>query len=100
MPYVEFHYAPFVGLYPNGPFASEVLEFILRRNADLVSMHWCISRFDGIAVVAARPLVSLTADELRDSVMRLLQERDDFQALVDQECQRTPTANNPPPVGG
>jgi hypothetical protein len=76
-----------LSLYPHdrAPFPAEVMHFILRRNADTSGIHWCLSRHEGLCVVAVRSLQSLTADKFRRLVVSMSEEHKQLAALAEKE---------------
>jgi hypothetical protein len=83
MPYLEL-LLPIVPSpdHDRGPWVMEALQFFLRRNAQLHTLHWCITRHEGLAVKAVRDGASLTADGFRQTVADLIRERADLLALL------------------
>lgn len=58
-----------------GPLPRAILEFVLRRNGEHTSCHWCVDRTAGLAVARAAPLSSLAPERFRDILVDLLRER-------------------------
>ena len=76
------------GIHRLGPFPTEVLQFALRRNAQLAGMHWCIARFEGLAVRAVRLLDELTAASFQEAVTDLVAEWRDLVDLLEKGVEK------------
>lgn len=76
---------------------SELLLFVLRRNIDTAHLHWCVSRRDGLAVTATRPVEGMTFESFRDLVGKLNAERGELLRLARLEFTPEPPADKQEP---